>query len=309
MEAISVLNEIKRQRGLSDQVTKVVLDALKDIYYPGLSPAEIRYGEIGSYGRGTNNDAEPDIDVMFLGIPNDTRQEFFNWMGRGTYEMTQSQDGITIISQVQECDPKLARAITETIKHLEHHFGCGQQPKFNFVRSWKVFPGVVFNISAPIPGYGQLGFDINLYHASEYFGVEHTGRFIQYLERLTVELGEETAARLIVDIRQVKQSAKDYVRDPETGKIDKAKKVWGITVEALFTYCYPPPSRRELSAEIGALEGASFPHVLPGTDYIFPIQVIDENLSLKNVLDAGWETGLFHERNWETLVKAVESHR
>jgi hypothetical protein len=181
MEATFVLNEIKRQRKLSDRVTKVILGALKDIYYPGLSPAEIRYGEIGSYGRGTNNDPEPDIDVMFLGIPNDARQGFFNWMGRGTYEMAQSLDGITILSQVQECDPKLAQAIIETIKHIDHYFGCGQRPKFNFVRSWKVFPGVVFNISAPVPGYGQLGFDINLYHESEYFGVEHTRRFIQYL--------------------------------------------------------------------------------------------------------------------------------
>ncbi|HEU0293376.1 MAG TPA: hypothetical protein VFR47_11610, partial [Anaerolineales bacterium] len=150
--------------------------------------------------------------------------------------------------------------------------------------------------------------DINLYHKKEYFGVEHTRRFIRYLERVSAELGEKAAAQLITNIRQIKQAAKDYARDPETGKIDKAKKVWGITVEALFTYCYPPPSRGELSAAIGALEGASFPHVLPGTDYIYPIQVIDEDLSLKNVLDAGWETGLFHERNWETLVKAVESN-
>lgn len=307
MEAALVLDEIKRQRRLSERVTKVVLGALKDIYYPGLSPDEIRYGEIGSYGRGTNNDPEPDIDVMFLGIPNDARQGFFNWMGRGTYEMAQSREGITVLSQVQECDPKLAGAITETIKHIEHHFGCSQQPKLNFVRSWEVFPGVVFNISAPVPGYGQLGFDINLYHESEYFGVEHTRRFIQYLERLTFELGEETAARLVVDIRQVKQAVKDYARDPETGKIDKAKKVWGIIVEAIFTYCYHPPARRELSAAIGALEAASFPSALPGTD-IFPIQVIDANLSLKNVLDAGWETGLLHEGNWEILVKAVESH-
>jgi hypothetical protein len=309
MEATLVLSEIKRQRRLSDWVTKVVLGALKAIYYPGVSPAEIRYGEIGSYGRGTNNDPEPDIDVMFLGIPNDSLQGFFNWIGRGTYEITQSLEGITVLSKVQECDPKLARAITETIKHIEYHFGCGQQPKFNFVRSWEVFPGVVFNISAPIPGYGQLGFDINLYHPSEYFGVEHTRRFIQYLERLTFELGEETAARLIVDIRQVKQAAKDYARDPETGKIAKAKKVWGIVVEAIFTYSYPPSSRGELSEAIGALEAASFPVVLPDTDYIFPIQVIDENLSLKNVLDAGWETGLLHGGNWETFVKAIESHR
>jgi hypothetical protein len=112
---------------------------------------------------------------------------------------------------------------------------------------------------------------------------------------------------LIIDIRQV-TGAKDLARDPETGKIDKAKKVWGIVVEAIFTYSYPPATRRELSAAMGALEAASFPFVLPDTDDIFPIQVIDENLSLKDVLDAGWETGLLHEGNWEILVKTIESH-
>lgn len=307
MDAKFILDEIQEQRALSDQVTNVVFDALMDIYYPGFSREEIPFAEIGSYGRGTNNDPEPDIDVMFLGIPNDPRQGFFDWLGKGTFAMTQSPEGITLLSQVQDRDPKLAQAITETIKHIEKQFGCGRQATFNFVRSWEVFPGVVFNISAPIPGYGQLGFDINLYHKTEYFGVEHTRRFIQYLERLRSEVGEEAAAGLILNIRQVKQAAKDAARDPETGKLDKAKKVWGITIEALFTYSYPPLSRAELSAEIASLDRASFPSVRPGTDYTFPIQVIDENLSLKEVLDAGWEVGLFHDENWETLVKAIEA--
>ena len=309
MEARTLLQEINQQRRLSDQVTKVGLDALMDIYYPGLSPDEIRFAEIGSYGRGTNNDPEPDIDVMYLGIPNDPQQGFFNWIGRGTFEMAQSSEGITVLSQVQEYDPKLAHAITATIKHIETHFGCDGQAKFNFVRSWTVFPGVIFNISAPIPDYGLLGFDINLYHPIEYFGVEHSKRFVQYLERVRAEIGEETAAKLILDIRQVKQVTKDYARDPETGQISKAKKVWGITCEVLLTYSYPPPSRAELAAEISSMDVASFPSVVSGTDYTFPIQVIDENLSLKNVLDAGWESGLFHERNWETFVKAMESDR
>jgi hypothetical protein len=308
MEARFVLDQINQQRRLSDQITKVVLDALRDIYYPGLSPEEIRFAEIGSYGRGTNNDPEPDLDVMYLGIPHDHQQGFFSWIGRGTFEMAQSSEGITVLSQVQKYDPKLVQAITATIKHIEYHFGCDGQAKFNFVRSWPVFPGAIFNISAPIPGYGQLGFDINLYHPIEYFGVEHSKRFVHYLERVRVEMGEEAAAKLILDIRQVKQIAKDYARDPETRQISKAKKVWGITCEVLFTYSYPPRSRAELSAEIGSIDLASFPSVLSGTDYTFPFQVIDENLSLKNVLDAGWETGLFHERNWETFLKAIASH-
>lgn len=308
MEARSLLDEINQQGQLSDQVTKVVLDALLGIYYPGLSPDEIQFAEIGSYGRGTNNDPEPDIDVMYLGIPNDHQQGFFNWIGKGTFEMTQSSEGITLLSQVQENDPRLAQAITATIKHIETQFGCDGQAKFNFVRSWAVFPGVIFNISAPIPGYGLLRFDINLYHPIEYFGVEHSKRFVQYLERVRAEMGEETAAKLILDIRQVKQTAKDYARDPQTRQISKAKKVWGITCEVLLTYSYPPPSRAELAAEISSMHLASFPSVLSGTDYTFPIQVIDENLSLKNVLDAGWESGLFHERNWVTLVKAIESY-
>jgi hypothetical protein len=309
VDAKFILDEIKQQRKLSDQVTKVVLDALMDIYYPSLSPDEIRFSEIGSYGRGTNNDPVPDIDVMYLGIPNDTGRGFFNWIDKGTYEITQSRDGITILSQVQEYDPKLAQAITETIKHIECHFGCHEQTKFNFVRSWDVFPGVVFNISAPLPHYGQLGFDINLYHETEYFGVEHTKRFISYLEHVRLELGEEIAAQLILDIRQVKQSAKDYVRDPKTGKIDKARKVLGIIFEALFTYSYPPPTRDEVSAMINNIDLASFPSVRSDTDYNFPIQVIDEKLPLKNVLDAGWEVGLLHRTNWETLLNAMRLNR
>lgn len=308
MDARLLFDEIHQQRALSDQVTKIGLNALMDIYYPSLSPDEIRFAEIGSYGRGTNNDPEPDVDVMYLGIPNDPQQGFFNWIGRGTFEMSQNPAGLTVLSQVQEYDPKLAQAIVETIKHMEYHFGCDGQAKFNFVRSWAVFPGVIFNISAPVPGYGLLGFDINLYHPVEYFGVEHSKRFVRYLERVRAEMGEEIAAKLILDIRQVKQVAKDYARDRETGQIIKAKKVWGVTCEVLFTYTYPPPSRAELSREISRMDLASFPSVLSGTDYTFPIQVIDENLSLKNVLDSGWETGLFHERNWETLVKALESN-
>ena len=308
MEAGFVLEEIKRQRRLSDQVTKVVLDALMDIYYPGLSLDQIRFGEIGSYGRGTNNDREPDIDVMYLGIPNDSRQGYFDWVSKGTFEMAQSREGITILPQVEAYDPKLARAILETIQQIEHHFGCSEHAQFNFVRSWEVFPGVVFNISAPVPGYGKLAFDVNLYHKTEYFGVEHNRRFIQYLERVRVDLGEKAAAQLIINIRQAKQTAKDHARDPATGKIHPRKKVWGIILEALFTYSYPPPSRVELSAEIHNMAVASFPSKIPDTDYIFPIQVIDENLSLKEVLDAAWETGLLHEGNWEILMKAIEPH-
>ncbi len=195
MEAKTLLDEINQQRRLSNQVTEVVLDALVDIYYLNLSPDEIRCAEIGSYGRGTNNDPEPDIDVMYLGIPKDPRQGFFNWVGKGTFEMAQSSEGITVLSEVQKYDPKLVQAITATIKHLETHFGCDGKAKFNFVRSWTVFPGVIFNISAPIPGYGLLGFDINLYHPIEYFGVEHSKRFVQYLERVRAEMGEEIAAK------------------------------------------------------------------------------------------------------------------
>jgi hypothetical protein len=308
MDAKFLLEEIKQQRKLSDQVTKVVLDALLDIYYPALSREEVHFAEIGSYGRGTNDDPEPDIDVMYLGISKDQQQGFFNRIDRGTFEMTQSLDGITALSQVQEYDPKLAQAITETIKHMEYYFGCDGQARFNFVRSWGVFPGVVFNISVPILGHGQVGFDINLYHKTEYFGVEHSKRFLQYLERLQLENGDEAAAQLILDIRRVKRAAKEYARDPETRKIRKAKKVWGIIVEVLFTYAYSPPSRDDLLAGIMKMDLESFPSMAPDTDHNFPIQVIDENLSLKNVMDAGWEAGLLHEENWETLVKAMESH-
>ena len=309
MDAQFILDEVRQQRKLSDQVTNVVLDALKDIYYPGFSREEIPAAEIGSYGRGTNNDPVPDIDLMFLGIPTDHQMGFFDWVGKGTFEMTQTRVGITVLSQVQQYDPKLARAITETIEHIEHHFGCQGQAQFNFVRSWPVFPGVIFNISAPIPGYGQLGFDVNLYHKTEYFGVGHTKRFIQYLERVQSESGKEAAAQLILDIRRSKQAAKDYAKDPNTGDLIKAKKVWGIVIEVILAHSYPPQSVAALSAALINMDIGSFPSILSGTDYTFPIQVIDENLSLKNVLDAGWEVGLLHEQNWEIFVKAIAAAR
>ena len=63
-----------------------------------------------------------------------------------------------------------------------------------------------------------------------------------------------------------------------------------------------------MAEELAGMDAGLFPSVLSGTDYTYPIQVIDENLSLKKVLDVGWETGLFHERNWETLVSALEPY-
>ena len=168
------------------------------------------------------------------------------------------------------------------------------------------FPGVVFNFTAPIQGYGEIAFDINLYHKTEYFGVEHTKRFIKYLDRVSRELGEERAAQLIHDIRQVKQAAKDFAKDPETVAINKAKKVWSFIIEALFTYLFPPQRIAELSNRICSFKLSSFPKVRSDSDYNFPIQVIDENLSLKDVLDAGWDIGLLHKKNWKTLIAALK---
>ncbi len=303
----ALLHTIEEQNILSSEVSGVILKALMGIYYDSIPADQVYYGEIGSYGRGTNNDVTADIDIMYLGIPNDPQLGFFDWIGKGTYEITQSREGITTLAQVQEYDPKLAQAIQAAMQSMENHFKCEGEAKFNFVRSWTVFPGVVFNFSLPVPGHGLLDFDINLYHPVEYFGVEHARRFAKYIERLKQELGSDRAAQLILDIRQFKQTAKDIARDSHSGEIDRWKKITGIMIETLFVHKFPPPSRAEVARQILDLQSASFPDVRPDTDYIFPIQVIDEGLSFKDVLDAGWECGLLAGERWETLIKTAKA--
>ncbi len=47
---------IKQQYLLSSEVAGLILNPLMEIYYAGIPAAQISYEEIGSYGRGTNND-------------------------------------------------------------------------------------------------------------------------------------------------------------------------------------------------------------------------------------------------------------
>ena len=265
----TLLNTIEQQHILSSEVTGVILNALMKIYYEGLPADQIRYGEIGSFGRGTNNDTTPDIDIMYLGIPNDPQLGFFDWTGKGTFEITHTKEGITTLAQVQEYDPKLVQAIKAAMQSMEHHFKCQGKSKFNFVRSWTVFPGVVFNFSLPVPDHGLLDFDINLYHPVEYFGVEHTKRFAKYIERVKQELGSDRAAQLILDIRQFKQTAKDIARDSQTGKIDHAKKITGIVIETLFVHKFPPPDRTEVANQVINLNSAHFPTYASQTQTTF----------------------------------------
>lgn len=302
-----LISTIEQQYLLSSEVAGVILNALLGIYYDGLPTDKINYGEIGSYGRGTNNDTTPDIDIMYLGIPKDPQLGFFDWIEKGTYEITQTREGITTLAQVQEYDPKLAQAIKTSMQSMEHHFKCKGEAKFNFVRSWTVFPGVVFNFSLPVPEHGLLDFDINLYHPVEYFGLEHARRFVKYFERIKQELGSERAAQLILDIRQFKKTAKEIAINSNTGKIDPAKKLTGVVLETIFVYKFPPPNRTEVARKILNLKSASFPAIHPDTDYIFPIQVVDEGLSLKDVLDAGWECGLLAGERWETLIRTAKT--
>lgn len=91
---------IKQQYLLSSEVAGLILNPLMEIYYAGIPAAQISYEEIGSYGRGTNNDTTPDIDIMYLGVPKDPQLGFFDWTEKGTYEITQTREGITTLTQV-----------------------------------------------------------------------------------------------------------------------------------------------------------------------------------------------------------------
>jgi hypothetical protein len=302
----TLLSQIERQQRLSSQVGQAVLHALSPIYYPNTPSEKVLFGEIGSYGRGTNTDPIPDIDIMFLGIPTSPVGVWVDWTRTDTYSIVANHTGLTEIAKLWMLDAKLVEAIGATRRALAEQFGCEGQTQFNWVRSWSVFPGLVFNISAPVEDYGPLDFDINLYHPTEYFGVEHGRRFNRYFSRVRQELGEDRAVQLILDIRQLKERVKVGAKIPVTKTLDRSKKVTGIIPECLFTSVFPPFTYTEITQRLNKISTAILPSPDPDCDYTQRTQIVDSDLSPLEVIHSFRRNGVLSDGGWKNLRAALQ---
>jgi len=297
---------IEQQRNLSDKAGQAILNALSPIYYPNTPLEKIQYGEIGSYGRGTNTDPVPDLDLMYLGIPTGPGGGWVDWTHTDTYSIVADHTGLTDIARLWMLDAKLVEAIAATRKALGATFDCEGETKFNWVRSWSVFPGLVFNVSAPVQDFGQLDFDINLYHPTNYFGVEHGKRFNRYVFRVRQELGDERAARLILDIRQLKERVKQGAKIPVTKTLDRSKKVTGIIPEGLFTSVFPPFTFTEITQQLNKISTTTLPNPDPDSDYTQNTQLVDSGLSPLEVIHSFRRNGVLSDGGWKNLRAALQ---
>jgi hypothetical protein len=302
----TLLAQIEEQRQLSHQAGQAIFKALSPIYYPDTSADLIKFGEIGSYGRGTNTDPLPDIDVMFLGLPKDPSRGWVDWTETSTYAIVANHNGLTDIARIWTIDAKLVEAISATRKSLEEAFECKGETKFNWVRSWPDFPGVVYNVSAPIQGFGQLEFDVNLYHRAQYFGIEHSERFNRYLSHVQEKMGGERAAQLILEIRQLKEGVKRGAKIPITKSLDRSKKVTGIIPECLFTSTFPPYTFAEVRDQINKIATITLPNPDPDCDYTQDTQIVNSGMSPLEVVHSFRKNGVLTDGGWRNLRAALQ---
>ncbi len=250
MDPQSVLTQIENQKTLSHRVVNVVCQALQPLYYPHLPSEHITVSDMGSFARGTNTEAAPDLDIIFLNAPR--TGGYFDWTPIDSREASGQREGFTDLAQVAAIDPRLAEGIKILLPSLEERFRAPRgAARFNFVRTWEGYPGVVFNLSLPHPEFGEIALDIDLHYTAAHFGVEHARRFEAYFSRLLDEQGAEAAARLILDIRQLKSEAKARARRPD-GWIDRSRKLPGFVIEGLFMHRYPPLTYAELMRRVHA---------------------------------------------------------
>lgn len=306
MDTSHLLAQIERQQRLSEQAGQAVLQALKPLYYPNTPEEDILWGEIGSFGRGTNTDPIPDVDLMLLGIPSGPGGGWADWTQTDTYTIIANHTGITDIAKLWVMDPKLVDAINATRNCLGAALQAQGNTQFNWVRSWRVFPGLVFNISVQVPDYGWIEFDINLYHPTEYFGVEHGKRFSRYFARVRREWGDDRAAQLILDIRQLKEKVKQGARIPATKSLDRSKKVTGIILECLFTSTFPPLTLAELRQELDDMATSTLPSPAPDCDYTQTVQIVDSGLSPLEVIHSFRRNGVLTDGGWKNLRAALQ---
>ncbi len=249
-KSTSLFEQLRKQRALSNGVINAVKPIFQQEFYPDLSLDEIQCGDMSSFNRGTNNELAPDVDIIFLDIPNDESKGFKDWTPIGIRELTGKKEGITSIEELKRYDAKLASFVPHVFEVLDKHFNTSSgSANFEFMRTWEGYPGLVFNISLPHPEYGTISFDFNLDYTSGHYGIEHNRRFLIYFDRVVNELGPEVAVQLIEDIKMVKQKGKDNARDEE-GWIDRTRKLFGFLVEGLFCQQFPPYTYAELMDKV-----------------------------------------------------------
>lgn len=238
MEPQSILKQIEAQKALSQRVVHIVRQALQPLYFRQLPAGQIVASDMGSFARGTNTGSAPDLDIILLNAP--CTGDYFDWTPIDSREASGQREGFTDLAQVAAIDPRLTKGIKTLMTRLEEELPTPPgSARFHFVRTWKGYPGVVFNISLPHPQFGEIALDVDLHYLAGHFGVEHAQRFEAYFNRLLEEQGEEAAARLILDIRHLKSETQARARRPD-GWIDRSRKLPGFVIEGLFMHCYPP---------------------------------------------------------------------
>ncbi len=308
--ASSLFGIIKQQRRLSDGVIEAVKPLMKEEFFPTLALDEIQCGDMSSFNRGTNNDLAPDVDIIFLNVPNDESQGYKDWTPIDARELTGKKEGISSLEELKGYDPRLAAFIPNISTVLESHFEMPRgSARFEFLRTWGNNPGLVFNISLPHPRYGGISFDFNLDYRDTHYGIEHNRRFLAYFERVVDQLGQDVAVQLVEDIKFVKQQGKDNARDAE-GWIDRTKKLFGFIVEGLFCLRFPPYTYAELMEEVLDHEWEQ------------GIELKDRWVGdqINQIIDAGYSfSGLLHnivmenyslpKGSWENLLKIARDYQ
>jgi hypothetical protein len=249
------LEKIEEMRALASEIIKRFKPVIEAHY-----GVRLKGGDVGSFTKGTfDPDVTPDIDPTFVGVPNvapersDAGEEevgYVDWGPIATYDLVGDYEGIQDLNSVRKVDLRLANLIEGLIGELS---SLGSNARFNWVRSWSDFPGLIANVGFEHPVHGHLDFDVSLYHAENYFGLDHAERFLTYVKKYEQEFGKEKLLGLINDIRKFKRLAKVAATDTE-GKLDRMKKVPGFIAEALFCYEYPPRTFDQLMDLIREVE-------------------------------------------------------
>ncbi|HKD77040.1 MAG TPA: hypothetical protein VKB76_16155 [Ktedonobacterales bacterium] len=258
------------QRALSQSIVDLVSAAIRSTYH--IASAGI---DMGSFARGTNiSKANVDIDIFFPCIPNDDGSRYHDWTPHNTYG-THSDPGMTDPRDVNALDPILWRAITATMRQLEP---VASALTFQWVRSGQELAGVVYSIAALTADRRCLAVDVTLSYESTHFGVEHARRLQRYLAAVTATAGEDRTMRLLDDIRHLKRLTHDAAL--VNGEVDKAQKVPGFIIEALFTMQLEPQTFADVIRLVR--EHTWFSDAPPLPDYI-----VDQSVQL---VDAGMPT-------------------